>query len=127
MNTLKVLVVDDSDNVRATLVDFLNTIDGIEIVSQAKSGREALLLVRALAPDVVLLDISMPGISGLDTARFIKREYPHTRVVFVTIHDQEPYREFVHDVQADGFINKNNIARDLRPLLSRFQRLADNV
>ncbi len=122
MKALRVLVVDDSDGFRATLVEFLGAMEGIEIVSQAKSGREALLLVRALAPDVVLLDISMRGINGLDTARFIKQESPDTRVVFVTIHDRESYRELLRGVHVDGFINKSDIARDLRPLLRRFQR-----
>jgi len=122
MQSLRLLVVDDSDDFRSSLVQFLNTIQGIEVVSQAKSGREALLLVRALSPDVVLLDISMPGINGLEAARFIKEETPDTRVVFVTIHDKESYLELLRGVRADGFVTKSDIARELPALLGSFQR-----
>jgi DNA-binding NarL/FixJ family response regulator len=122
MEPLRVLVVDDSDTFRSAMVQYLNSLDGIESVDEAKSGREAFMMVRGVSPDVVLLDISMPGLNGVEVAGFIKRYSPETRVVFVTIHDEESYRAIVRDVHADGFVNKDHLRRDLAPLLTRFRR-----
>jgi DNA-binding NarL/FixJ family response regulator len=122
MEPLRVLVVDDSDEFRSAMVQYLSSLDGIEIVSEAKSGREAFMMVRAVSPDVVLLDISMPGLNGVEVAGFIKKYSPEAKVVFVSIHDEESYRALVRDIHADGFVNKDNLMRDLTPLLRRFQR-----
>lgn len=122
LRDLTVLVVDDSDEFRGTLVQYLDSIEGITVVSEAKSGREAILLVRSLSPDVVLLDISMPGLNGPEAARLIKMEWPDTRIIFVSIHDERLYRRLARGVHADGYVNKDHLMRDLPPLLRRFRR-----
>ena len=121
-NPLKVLVVDDSDTFRSALISYLEKQDGIEVVEEAKSAREAFLFARLLAPHLVLMDISMPGLSGLDGAAFIKQSSPSTRVVFVSIHDEETYRNTMRDLHVDGFVSKNNLTRDLPELLRRFKK-----
>ncbi len=122
LRDLTVLVVDDSDEFRGTLVQYLNSIEGITVVSEAKSGREAILLVRSLSPDVVLLDISMPGLKGPEAARLIKMEWPDTRIIFVSIHDERSYRRLTRGVPVDGYVNKDHLVRDLPPLLRRLRR-----
>ena len=116
------LVVDDSDTFRSALISYLEKQDGIEVVEEAKSAREAFLFARLLAPHLVLMDISMPGLSGLDGAAFIKQSSPSTRVVFVSIHDEETYRNTMRDLHVDGFVSKNNLTRDLPELLRRFKK-----
>lgn len=122
LKDLTVLVVDDSDEFRGTLVQYVNSIEGITVVSEAKSGREAILLVRSLSPDIVLLDISMPGLNGPEAARLIKMEWPDIRIIFVSIHDERSYRTLARGVHADGYVNKDHLVRDLPRLIRRFRR-----
>ncbi len=122
LRDLTVLVVDDSDDFRSTLVQYLSSLKGITVASEAKSGREAFVLVRGLSPDVVLMDISMPGMNGAEAAKYIKMASPETRVVFVSIHDEKAYRRLTRNVHADGFVNKDHVMRDLPPILRRFRR-----
>ncbi|SFT91864.1 two-component system, NarL family, invasion response regulator UvrY [Pseudomonas marincola] len=81
---IKVLVVDDHDLVRMGITRMLADIDGLEVIGQADSGEEALRLVRELRPDVVLMDVKMPGIGGLEATRKLIRSYPDLKVVAVT-------------------------------------------
>ncbi len=84
MDAITVMLVDDHRVVRQGLSDFLELQDGIEIVGEAASGEEGVQLARELLPDVVLMDLVMPGIDGVETTRRIKAVSPSTRVIVLT-------------------------------------------
>ena len=121
MQPLKVLVVDDNDGFRTILKEYLEKQQGIEVIEQAKGGLEAISYTQLLAPHLVLLDISMTGLSGIEVASFIKNFYPKTRVVFVTIHEEQSYRDLANNLHVDGYVSKSNLKRDLPPLLERLK------
>jgi DNA-binding NarL/FixJ family response regulator len=104
------------------LIDFLRRQSGIEVIEQAKGGLGAISFTRLLAPHLVLLDISMSGLSGIQTANIIKKYSPGTKVVFVTIHDEETVRGLMGNLSVDGFVSKRNLKKDLPLLLDRMKR-----
>jgi DNA-binding NarL/FixJ family response regulator len=85
---IRVLIVDDHDLFRTGLRNLLEE-QGVEIVGEAASGGEALDVVREAPPDVVIMDLNMPGMNGVDATRHISRDAPLTRVIVLTISDQE--------------------------------------
>lgn len=89
MAKIRVLLADDHKLVRAGIRALLQTFADVEIVAEAGDGREALRLIVAHHPDVVLLDIMMPGLNGLDAAARIARNFPRTRVVILSMHPDE--------------------------------------
>lgn len=82
--TIKVLVADDHDMVRRGLVSYLETEDDITVVGEARDGREALTLCQSLKPDVILMDLIMEPMGGLEATTAIKEKYPHTHVIILT-------------------------------------------
>lgn len=89
MPKIQVLLVDDHKLFRAGLRSLLQALDDVEVVAQADDGREALRLVEAHCPEVVLLDIMMPGLNGLDAVAKIARTCPRTRVIILSMNAQE--------------------------------------
>lgn len=88
---INVLVVDDHDLVRTGIRRMLADVTGITVVGEADCGEEALLRVRELRPDVVLMDVKMPGIGGMEATRKIIRSHPSVKVIAVTACDEEPF------------------------------------
>ncbi|HIL96189.1 MAG TPA: response regulator, partial [Pseudomonadales bacterium] len=88
---IRVLVVDDHQLVRIGTSRLLADIEGFEIVGQAGSGEQAIDMVRDLKPDVVLMDVQMPGMGGLEATRRCLRVDPELKIVAVSVHEDEPY------------------------------------
>lgn len=103
---IKVLVVDDHDLVRIGISRMLGDVEGIKVVGQAASGEEAVRLVRELSPDVVLMDVQMPGIGGLEATRKIQRIDEGIRVIAVTVCDEEPFPSRLLKAGAAGYLTK---------------------
>ena len=103
---IKVLVVDDHDLVRMGITRMLNDISGIKVVGEAASGEDALRLARELNPQVVLMDVKMPGIGGLEATRKLLRQDPDIRVVAVTVCDEEPFPSRLLKAGAAGYLTK---------------------
>ncbi len=103
---IKVLVVDDHDLVRMGITRMLTDIGGIKVVGEAASGEEALRLARELTPQVVLMDVKMPGIGGLEATRKLLRQNPEVRVVAVTVCDEEPFPSRLLKAGAAGYLTK---------------------
>lgn len=103
---IRVIVVDDHQLVRIGTRRLLEDIPGIEIVADAGSGEEAVELVKHHKPDVVLMDIQMPGIGGLEATRRCLRAHPEVKVLAVTIYEDEPYPSKLLNVGASGYLTK---------------------
>ena len=105
---IKVLVVDDHELIRAGISRMLLDDGNIEVVGEASSGEEALNMLRKSCPDVVLMDLKMPGIGGLEATRRVKRVCENTKIVVVTACIDDPYPTHVMDSGASAYISKNS-------------------
>ncbi|AUF95890.1 UvrY/SirA/GacA family response regulator transcription factor [Pseudomonas shirazensis] len=103
---IRVLVVDDHDLVRTGITRMLADIDGLQVVGEADSGETALKLARELKPDVVLMDVKMPGIGGLEATRKLLRSHPDTKVVAVTVCEEDPFPTRLLQAGAAGYLTK---------------------
>jgi DNA-binding NarL/FixJ family response regulator len=106
MKKIRVLIVDDHTIVRDGIRALLGLAGDIEVVGEAENGREALDRVRELVPDVVLMDVAMPTMDGLEATRRIHREFPQTKVLALTQYDDREYVFSVVEAGAQGFISK---------------------
>jgi len=106
MQKIKVLVTDDHTIVRDGICALLALAGDIEVIGEASNGREALDKVKELTPDVVLMDIAMPIMGGLEATRRICREFPSTKVLALTQYDDKEYIFPVIEAGARGFIGK---------------------
>lgn len=110
---IRVLVVDDHTLFRQGIVGLLDSQPDIEVVGQAGSGRAGLAAAVELSPDVVLMDISMPGMSGLSVTADIRARCPATNVLILTIHDREDYLYQALRAGASGYVLKGADIHDL--------------
>lgn len=113
MAEIKVLVVDDHALLRDGIRALLSIQDDIEVVGEATDGREAINLVRQLSPDVVLMDISMPLMDGLEATRRIHKENPKVKVLILTQHDNKEYMLSSVKAGAAGCVPKRAVASEL--------------
>lgn len=113
MATIRVLVVDDHTLFRQGIVGLLESQPDIEVVGQAGNAKEALTAAVELSPDVVLMDISMPGTSGLNATAEIKARSPKANVLILTIHDREDYLYQALRAGASGYVLKGADIHDL--------------
>jgi DNA-binding NarL/FixJ family response regulator len=113
MTKIKVLVVDDHTIVRDGIVALLALAGDIEVVGEATNGYEALDQVKKLKPDVVLMDVSMPVLGGLEATRRIIKDFPGTKVLVLTQYDDKEYFFPVLESGAMGFISKAAASSDL--------------
>lgn len=114
---MKALIVDDDPRFRRRLAEFLSEQTDVEVVSESMSGEEAIMLVRALKPDLVLMDIRLPGMNGLEAIRWIKIEMPHVEVIVLTTFELEEYRQEALAVGADAFVVKRRMLKELIPAI----------
>ncbi|PAU65855.1 two-component system response regulator UvrY [Pseudomonas sp. PIC25] len=103
---IRVLVVDDHDLVRTGITRMLADIDGLQVVGQADSGEAALKKARELKPDVILMDVKMPGIGGLEATRKLQRSHPDIKVVAVTVCEDDPFPTRLLQAGAAGYLTK---------------------
>jgi DNA-binding NarL/FixJ family response regulator len=125
---LRVLVVDDNESVRTGIRQLLHSQDDIEVICEAGDGEDAICKAREHIPDLVLLDITMPTMNGLEAARIIRREFPSIQIVVVSQHDSRGFRWAALAAGVNGYVEKSNAARDLIPELRRIQgtRISDS-
>jgi two-component system response regulator NreC len=113
MQKIRVLVVDDHTIVRDGICALLALSGDIEVVGEATNGSEALKMVGQLHPDVVLMDIAMPIMGGLEATRRISKDFPETKVLVITQHDDKEYVFPVLESGASGLISKAGASSEL--------------
>lgn len=113
MGPVRILIVDDHELVRHGLRSILVTRPEWEICGEAADGNNAVEKARDLKPDIVLLDITMPHMNGLDAARIIRRDVPHAKVIILSQYDGSEMRARALEAGAQGYISKSDAARQL--------------
>ncbi len=113
MQKIRILIADDHTILRDGIRSLLESESDMVVVGEADDGRIAVQMVSQLEPDVVLMDIAMPVLNGLQATRQIKRDNPQTRVLILTMHENEEYIRQVLACGAMGYILKDAAARDL--------------
>ena len=113
MNTLKILIADDHDIVRTGMKALMEDQPGWQVVAEGGTGRQAVDKARATAPDVCVLDVTMPELNGLEAARQIKKLLPNVEILILTVHESEQIASEVLKVGARGYILKSDAGREL--------------
>ena len=108
MERIKVLIADDHRVVREGLMAILKTKENIEVVGEAQDGQDAIQKVRTLEPDVILMDVSMPRMGGVEATRQIKREFPHIGIIALTMYDEQQYIFDLVRAGATGYLLKDS-------------------
>ena len=103
---IKVLLVDDHDLVRLGIKKLLSDVGNIQIVGEASSGEDAIAIVPNLNPDVILMDVKMPGMGGLEATKRIAKSHPRIKILVVTVYGDEPYPTRVLQAGASGYMTK---------------------
>ncbi|MGE3978116.1 MAG: response regulator [Nitrospira sp.] len=122
MSPLRVLIAEDHALVRAGMRALLQKIEGIEVVADVGEGWEAVKSVQTDPPDLVLMDIAMPGVNGLDATSRIVRESPTTRVILLSMHANEEYFQQALEVGASGYLLKGAELAELELALKTVAR-----
>lgn len=104
---INVLLVDDHELVRTGIEHLLRDVEDIEVVGVARTGEEAIGLVDKLQPDIVLMDINMPGIGGIEASRKIYKKHPDIKIIALSVYADGPYPQQLMTIGACGFISKN--------------------
>lgn len=120
--SIRVILADDHTLVRAGIRALLEKLPGVEVMGDVSDGREALNLVRLHRPDVVLMDISMPGLNGLEAAASISTEFPDVRVIILSMHINEEYYWRALKAGAAGYLLKQAATAELEIALQRVAR-----
>jgi len=122
MKPITVLLAEDHQIVREGFRSLLEHEGDIEVVAEAANGRQAVQLTRKLRPAVVVMDIAMPLLNGLEAARQIRKEVPGTRVLFLSAHSDDAYVEQVTVLGATGFLLKQTSSENLATAIREVQK-----
>lgn len=113
MDAVRLMLVDDHDVIRTGLKSFLQTQPGFQVVAEASTGNEALAQLQMSAPDVVVMDITMPDMDGMEATRRIKAMQTNCKVLVLTVHADEQYFFEMLAAGADGYVTKQAAAEEL--------------
>lgn len=122
MGTFRILIADDHEVVRKGLMALLQSQHDWQVCGEAGDGREAVDKAQQLKPDVVILDIGMPGLNGLEATRQILKSNPQARILILTLHDSDQVVREVLNAGARGFLLKSDAARDLVAAVEALRR-----
>ena len=120
--SIRVILADDHTLVRAGIRTLLEKLPGVEVVGEAVDGREALQLAKQHLPDVVLMDISMAGLNGLEAAARMTKDFPSVRVLMLSMHNNEEYYLRALKAGAAGYLLKKAATAELATALQRVAR-----
>jgi len=106
MKKIKVMIVDDHELVREGLKQVLSLEDDIEVIAETDSGLNCLRLLKECSPDIIFMDIRMPGINGIETTRLVCQEYPMAKIIMLTIYDEDKHVMDAIQAGAKGYVLK---------------------
>lgn len=119
-----ILIVDDNPRLRALIRRLATQKPALQVVGEAEDGAEAIRLVHLLRPDIVLMDLVMPRVNGLEAMRRIKAERPETKVIIMTVHTEDAYRRAAEASGADAFLLKKTL---MTALLATIRRVRSSM
>ncbi len=125
-NPIRILLVDDSPHFIEAARDFLHLQESFRVIGTATDSEKAVKESRRIEPDVILLDINLAGKSGLNLIPIFKRHMPHTKIVVLTIMQDEPYRAAAMQAGADAFVRKTEMSRLLIPVILELMKVSTN-
>lgn len=117
MNRIKIALADDHRLFREGLVSILSTIEEVEVIVEASNGKELLECVAENVPDVVLLDLEMPEVSGIEACREIRQLYPQVKILVLTMHEGERMTSYLMEIGANGYLLKSTRKEVLKEAL----------
>lgn len=110
---ITIVIADDHELVRESIVSLLREVPNFDIVGQCSNGRQAVKMVDEFRPDVAIIDILMPELNGIDTARQIRKVSPSTRIIVLSIYTNEAYIRDMVNIGVCGYVVKSGAAQDL--------------
>jgi two-component system, chemotaxis family, chemotaxis protein CheY len=119
---IRLFLVDDSAEFLESAARFLSADPVIAVVGRAMSGEAALDAVEQAQPDLILMDVAMPGIGGIEAARRLKARRNPPRIIMLTLYDNPEYRALAQEAGADGFVRKSDFATDMRAVIADLVR-----
>lgn len=119
-----ILIVDDNPRLRALIRRLATQNPALQVVGEAEDGAEAIRLNHELRPDIVLMDLVMPRVNGLEAMRRIKAERPETKVIIMTVHTEDAYRRAAEASGADAFLLKKTL---MTALLATIRRVRSSM
>lgn len=119
---IRILLVDDHDLFRAGVGSILRSQDGMVVVGEYSDGEQAIEAVRREAPDLVLMDVHMPGIGGIEATRKILRIAPQTKIIAVTVLSDDPFPNQLLDAGARGYISKGSGSQEMMEAIETVMR-----
>ncbi len=117
LGKLRIVIADDHNLVRAGLVTLMSRLPEVEVVGEARDGREFLKLIRELEPDIALTDIAMPELNGLEAAERVRRDFPKVKVIILSMHANEDYVAQALKAGASGYLLKDAATAELEMAL----------
>ncbi len=117
MNNLRVIIAEDHSAFRQLLRLELECLPGLKVIGEVADGLQLLELLQHVQPDLVVMDISMPNLGGLETARLVKERYSQIKILFLTMHKNPAYVEQARLIGAEGFLLKEAVDRELLPAI----------
>ena len=116
---MRILIVDDSELIRRGLADILSSENEWQVCGEAKDGLEGVQKALELLPDLVLLDVSMPGLGGLETAERLRQELPNVDIIFLSQHDPVHLLPRALELGARACVDKSRLTKDLVATIKR--------
>ncbi|MEW6671850.1 MAG: response regulator transcription factor [Thermodesulfobacteriota bacterium] len=127
----KIMVVDDHTVIREALVALINSEEDLQVIGEAQDGKSAIKMAIDKKPDLILMDLSMPKMNGFDAIKEIRRLYPDTKIMALTVHTSEQFIHAALQAGANGYISKNASQFDLilalRKILKGMRYLGDDI
>ncbi len=122
---MKILVADDNQWVRRGVMNILAPMSQAEVCGEANDGNEAIQKAAELLPDLILLDVSMPGLNGLDVARLLREKVPAARILMMSQHDPALLLPRALAAGAQGCVDKSRLTTELLPAIARVMEAAE--
>ena len=122
---MRILVVDDNERIRRGVFNILASKKNWNVCGEARDGMEAIRKARELLPDLILLDISMPGLNGLEAARLLRQEIADTKILLMSQYDPIPLLPGAIQAGANGCMDKSRLSTDLLSGIERISGISD--